>query len=239
MNGRVRAVLRKEFREYRRNKLIVVTMVLFPALLLGPSLAGLLAINDAPPGLVRALVNQVMLFFLLVPAILPTVVAGYAVIGEREQGTLEPVLSTPVTDGELLLGKAVGASVPGVLFSWGLFILYVGALQLFGAPEVQREALQARHVVAQALVAPAIAVYAIEVAMAISARSTDVRVAQQLSGLAVLPVVGALALFTLRVIEPTVLRYVEAALVLGVIDAVGWLGLRRVFDRERVLTRFG
>jgi ABC-type Na+ efflux pump permease subunit len=36
----------------------------------------------------------------------PTFVAACAVVGERQQGTLEPVLTTPIRREELLLGKA-------------------------------------------------------------------------------------------------------------------------------------
>jgi len=43
------------------------------------------------------------------PALLPSILAGYAVVGEREPGTLEPVLTTPVRREELVLAKALAA----------------------------------------------------------------------------------------------------------------------------------
>ncbi len=38
-------------------------------------------------------------------------VAAYAVVGERQQGTLEPVLTTPVRREEFLLGRALASFV--------------------------------------------------------------------------------------------------------------------------------
>ena len=127
---RLRAVMVKEFREYRRNRMIVLTMALFPLLFLVlPLLASLTLPDTASAGLVKGVVGQAMLMLLAVPLLLPTTVAAYTVIGEREQGTLEPVLTTPVTDRELLLGKAMAATVPALVLSWILFGVYVA---LFG-----------------------------------------------------------------------------------------------------------
>ncbi|WP_280724781.1 ABC transporter permease subunit [Kitasatospora sp. MAA4] len=41
-------------------------------------------------------------------------IAANSVVGEREQGTLEPVLTTPIRREELLIGKAVANLIPAV-----------------------------------------------------------------------------------------------------------------------------
>ncbi|MBN2231119.1 MAG: ABC transporter permease subunit [Candidatus Thorarchaeota archaeon] len=50
--------------------------------------------------------------FSLVPA---TLIAANAIVGEREQSTLEPLLCTPLTDKELLLGKMLSSFIPGII----------------------------------------------------------------------------------------------------------------------------
>ena len=39
------------------------------------------------------------------PCACPGLLAAYAVVGERQQATLEPLLTTPISREELLLGK--------------------------------------------------------------------------------------------------------------------------------------
>jgi len=240
MNDRIRAVLRKEFREYRRNKLVVITMAVLPIVFL---VLPIVAVLSLPPtaslGAVNAIVGQSSLFFLLVPLILPTTIAAYTVIGEREQGTLEPVLTTPATDREILVAKALAAILPAIVLAWLLFALFQLIARLGGNRLVIDRISRPEEFAAQIALVPVLAVFAIWVGMAISARSTDIRVAQQLSGLATLPAVGLVALVSYGVITPGVSSDVGVALILAAIDVVGWRATVRLFDRERLLTRFG
>jgi ABC-2 type transport system permease protein len=48
---------------------------------------------------------------------MPAVVASYSVVGERQQGRLEPVLTTPVRREEFMLGKALAALIPSLAIS--------------------------------------------------------------------------------------------------------------------------
>lgn len=240
MNPRVRAVIRKEFREYRRNKLILLTMALLPTFFLIIPTVGVVALPEtASDEAVTAATGQAFLFFLLIPVILPTTIAAYTVIGEREQETLEPVLSAPITDQELLRGKAVAAIVPSVALAWLLFTIFVVVAAGLGSAAVRDAVADPAQVVAQAVLTPALAVFAIEVGMTISARSSDIRVAQQLGGLAMLPVFGFIALFAFAVVEPTVPRYLAAAAAVIAVDIGLWRVVTAMFDRDRVLARIG
>lgn len=240
MNERVRAVVVKEFREFRRNRMIVLTMGLLPVFFLGVPIAGALALHgNAPLAAYEVAVGQAILLFFIVPTILPSTLAAYAVIGEREQGTLEPVLTTPVEHGELLLGKVLAATVPSVLLAWTFFAVFVVMVRLFAAPQVVDLVWQPEQFVGQLLIDPVLAFSAILVGLMISVRASDVRVAQQLSGLSMLPVFGVASLVAFRIVVPTVLLFVITAAVMGLADVYAWRLLNRMFDRERLLTRFG
>lgn len=240
MNGRVRTVLRKELRDFRRNKLVVGTMVVLPLFFIAIPVASVLAVNaGTAPNAVRGAVGSALLGFFLVPLILPTVIAGYGVVGEREQGTMEPVLTTPVRREELLIGKALAAIVPSAGMAYALFALFVAVVQLFARREVVSLVMEPAQVVAIVLFTPLLATFSIWVGLAISARSSDIRVAQQLSGLAMLPMVGVLWLFAFRVIAPTVTVAVRGAVLLAVLDLGAWRIVSALFDRERLLTRYG
>ena len=235
---RMWAVIGKEFREYRRNRMIVLTMGIFPVLFLVLPLIPSVTLPDtASDALVTGVVGQAMLMLLIVPLMIPTTIAAYSVIGEREQGTLEPVLSTPVTDRELLAGKALAATLPAVLMAWLLFSIYVTTVRL-AAPEPVVDAVwKPGWFAAQAILAPVLGGFAIIAGMAISARSTDIRVAQQLGGLITLPVVGGLAVVSYGAVTPSVGLFLGVGGVVAVVDVLGWQGLARLFDRERLLTR--
>ena len=240
MTSRTAAVFRKELRDFRRNKFVVATMFFLPLFLLLIPIANVLAIKaGTAENVVRNTLGGANLAFFLVPLILPTVIAAYAVIGEREQGTLEPVLTTPVLERELLNGKALAAVVPSVLISYLLYLIYRIVVATAAAPVVTKLANEPSWVVAVVLFAPLLASFSIWVGLAISVRSSDVRVAQQLSGLAMLPMIGVTALFTFQVVTPSVAVALIGAAGLAAVDLGAWRVVSAVFDRERLLTRYG
>jgi len=215
-------------------------MVVLPLFFIAIPLASVLAVNSGTaPEAINGIVGGALLAFFLVPLMLPTLIAGYAVVGEREQGTLEPVLTTPVRREELLIGKALAAVVPSTAMAYALFGLFVTVVQLFARRDVVSLVLEPSQVVAIALFTPLLATFSIWVGLAISARSSDIRVAQQLSAVAMLPMVGVLWLFAFQVIAPTVTVAVAGAILLAVLDLGAWRIVSALFDRERLLTRYG
>ena len=65
-------------------------------------------------------------------------VAAYAVVGEKQARTLEPLLATPITTFELLAAKVLGALVPGIVLVTICFALYAGGVMLFAHEGVYR-----------------------------------------------------------------------------------------------------
>jgi ABC-type Na+ efflux pump permease subunit len=240
MNPRIRAILRKEFTEYRRNKTILITMALIPASFLALALFTLIALPpDASRSAIRGAGGTALSFFFVIPAILPAAIAAYTVVGEREQGTLESLLITPVSDRELLRGKALAAAIPTVLLSWVLLGLFVVLAQAFAQGPATAELIRPAHIFAAILFAPLVAVFAISVSIGISARTSDVRVAQQLAGLAVIPMFVLAFALAYNVLSPSVTLYLVAAVILAIVDRLAWGMMARLFNRERMLTRYG
>lgn len=232
--GRVWAVMLKEFREFRRNRFIVTTMVALPLLFVIVPTAGLF--RHAAPAALHAQVGTSLLLLLVAPVVMPAAIAAYAVVGERDQGTLEPVLSTPVRREELLVGKGAAALIPSVLLAYLLFAIVVIVVRIGASEAVVADVWQAPNFLAQALFAPLLAGWSIWVGMAISARSSDVRVAQQLGTLASLPPFAVVALLEYQVIQPSVTTAIILAAVLLVADVLGWRLVAAMFDRERLIT---
>lgn len=234
---RVRVVVRKEMREYRRNRLVIATMAVMPLFFLSIPLFTVFKVpaSTSVSG-AKAAVGIVWLLLLVIPVVLPPVIAAYAVVGERDQGTLEPVLTAPIRASELLLGKAIATFVPTVVLAYALSFVVAISIR-FGAAEIVRSvAFHAPQLLAQLLFIPLLALWAIWVGIAFSTRATDVRVAQQLATLASLPVLGATSLFSFQLIKPSVALAVGLALALLAVDVAAWRVVARLFDRERLIT---
>jgi ABC-type transport system involved in multi-copper enzyme maturation permease subunit len=231
---RVRAIYRKEFREYRRNGSIIATMAIIP---LGIVVFPLIEVLAAPASAASALLNGDPLVILLgIPAIVPSIVAGYAVVGEREQGTLEPVLTTPIPREELLLAKALAALVPSLAVAYAVYAVFLACTKLFAQPAVASAVLQGPDLLVQVVFTPLLALLSIWFGIAISARSSDVRVAQQLGAITGLPILLVAYLIALNVIPVTLGLAFGLAAALLVLDGIGWRLVSAAFDRERLIT---
>jgi ABC-2 type transport system permease protein len=231
---RVRAIARKELAEYRHNRLLVVGMAILPLVFIIQPLIAVIALNrSASGGLVH---EHVLLYMLGIPVLVPVIAAAYGVAGERQQGTLEPALTTPIRREEFLLGKALAALLPSLGISYLVFALYLVLVELLAQPGVASALIQGPDLVAQLLFTPLLAMWSIWVGLGVSARSSDARVAQQIGLLASLPPVFIVVLVAVRVVPATLALGVGAAVLLLVLDVVGWRVVSGLFDRERLIT---
>jgi ABC-type transport system involved in multi-copper enzyme maturation permease subunit len=231
---RVQAIFRKELREYQRNGSIVSTMGVIPLIFVIQPLIQVFALPaSAAAGLSH---EHVLLYLLGIPAIVPAFVAAYAVAGERQQGTLEPVLTTPIRREELLLAKALAALLPSTAVAYAVYALFLAGVELFAHPTVASALVHPTELLAQLAFTPLLAGWTIWVAIAISTRSNDLRVAQQLAALAGLPSVAVTTLIALNVIPATLGLALAGAAVLLVLNRLGWRITSAMFDRERLIT---
>lgn len=230
---RVRAIARKELREYRRNRSIVVGMAIFPLIFLVQPLVSVFVASASASAQLRH--HHELVYMLAIPALVPATLAAYAVVGERQQGTLEPVLSTPIRRQELLLAKALAVLVPSIAIAYAVFAVFVALVVLFAASGVASALIRAPDVLAQVIFTPLIAGWSIWLGLAISTRASEVRVAQQLVMLASLPTIAVTTLIAITVIRPTpgLVFGLGAALLVG--NRLGWRLVSAMFDRERLI----
>jgi ABC-type Na+ efflux pump permease subunit len=231
---RVRAILRKELRSYQRNRAMIATMAVIPLVFLVQPLITVLTTSGAATATLRH--HHELLYMLAIPALVPATMAAYAVVAERQQGTLEPILSTPIRRGELLLGKALAVLLPSVAVAYAVFVLFLAFVALFAHRGVASALIRIPDVVAQVVFTPLIASWSIWIAIAISTTATEIRVAQQLSVLASLPTIAVTTLIALNVIHPTLPLALTLAAVLIIAGGLGWRLVSALFDRERLIT---
>lgn len=265
--SRIEAVVRKEVREILHNRTIVmpflIPLALFVFLPIGLSVgfqqygADLLYDQDLAAGIAQLqamypdlaalslgeqamvmILRQFTLFFLIVPIMGAMSVAAYAIVGEKENRSLEPVLATPITTTELLLGKSLAALVPATIGTWAGFALYAGLIALLTPGAVAAYSLDLTALLMIVLLTPLIGLLGLSIIVVVSSRVTDPRAAQQIGGILVVPIVLLFAgqMAGLFILGPVFV--VLAALVLFVADAIVLRIGVRLFDREKILTQW-
>ncbi|GAB4190789.1 MAG: ABC transporter permease subunit [Roseiflexaceae bacterium] len=257
-------ILHKEWLELRQQRGLVAGMVALPLLFALLPLVALLGsgatemssveMNDLPPSalvnpalaglspieLVQAMVGQQLsMLFVLLPIILPSIIASYTIVGEKTGRTLEPLLATPVRTWELLAGKSLMAVLPSVLLTWlaaGIFAAEVALLAV--SPQVVAAVLTPGWALVMLLCAPLLVTIAVAGMVAVSSRVNDPRTAQQYSAVGIVPFMmlffGQLA--GVVVLGP--LAALVGALVLALLAVLALWGATQLFQREVILTRW-
>jgi len=245
----VRAVCLREWREALGNRLLVGMTVLPPLVILAVGIAAvataaLYAASPAVVGLdpkeaVQGLIaTYFLILFMLIPTVVPLTIAIYSVIGEKAARTLEPLLATPVRVGELLLAKSLASAIPAVAVTWIAYAIYLGSVSILGSPAAVRAVTSPRWILAIIVMVPLLTLLSVNLGILISTRVNDVRVAQQIGGLVVVPIVG---IGILQVTGRVVLNnesFVGTAAFLLVCDALVFALARVAFQRENILSRW-
>jgi ABC-type Na+ efflux pump permease subunit len=231
---RVRAIVRKELHEYRHNGDIVYAMAIFPLIFLVQPLIQVFTLSSSASAALHS--EHSLLYMLAIPVLVPAVLASYSIVGERLQGTLEPVLATPVRREELLLGKATAAFLPAVVVAYAVFAVFVALVELFAQPGVASGLIQAPQLLVQLLFTPLLAALAIWIGIAVSVRTSDPRTSGQVAILLNLPVVAVTSLLAFNVIPATLPVAIASAAVLIILIRLGWRVASTIFDRERLVT---
>jgi ABC-2 type transport system permease protein len=253
-------IVRKEWAEVFKNKMVLFTVVFLPLMFAalpliilystagGGDMAGEIPQQIAAmcsPEMSGAecfqvyIVSQFMILFMLVPLIIPVNIASYSIVGEKTTRSLEPLLATPITTAELLIGKNLAAVIPAVAATLVAFLIFAaGAGLLSGSSLVTAALLDPMWLLAVLLVGPLLAVLSVNFAIMVSSRVNDPRVAEQLSVVTIVPIMGLFfgQVSGLLIINKQIVLIL--ALVLLVIDAIMVQIAIRLFQRETILTRW-
>lgn len=256
---KVRAIVDKEIADARKNRMITISMALLPIVLvvltLGTSFfmlrsdSGLNA-DDAgiiPPELagydpVHAFLimmnDQYMFYFLLIPMMMPVFIAAYSIVGEKETRSLEPLLATPITVGELLLGKSIAAVAPAVILTWLSYVmLVIGGYFIMPEPVFQA-LVRPVWIAGMLLLSPLLALLSVLSGMIVSSRLNDPRAAQQVTGIFIVPIIGLSLLVLAGKILVSIPLIALASAVVLVLDMFMLLLAIKLFQRETILTRW-
>jgi ABC-2 type transport system permease protein len=265
---KIKTIVIKEWMEVFKNRMVIFTIAFLPLIMVAIPLAMLystrgsasavavggttagqlpeeIASQICPQGLTGGecfqvyMVSQFMMLFMLIPVAIPGAIAAYSIVGEKTTRSLEPLLATPITTIELLIGKCLAAVIPAIVSTFGAYAIFSGGAYLL----VENKALlsaffEPRWLIAIFAVGPLLALLATTFALMVSSRVNDPRVAEQISMVIIIPV---LAGFFGQIAGGFILNsqiITVVALVMVALDALMIYLAAQVFDRESILTRW-
>ena len=261
--------LRKDLRDLRRNKYVLPVFGLMPLIAVGVTLLFVLIApemaQEARSGtdptmntiLRRLLANEefaalpleqavtlfflrsVVGFFLLMPVALSSISAAFSLVGEKQQRTMEPLLATPITDRQFLIGKLLASLVPGVAVTWLAAILAIAATNAVTWSWYGALLLPDRFWLCGILLfGPLLGAGSVLATMRVSAKISDPQTANQFAGLVIVPafLIG-LGLFSKFLTVSLAALLIAILLVVALDLLLLKLNLAK-FQREEILTKW-
>ena len=263
--GIMRAVIRKDVRSLNRNRNALIPMFMLPLIMfiivpiamltMGYMMSGQ-AINTKdilttiPSGLipsqytgVTAIVYAVLIYYLaplymLLPALIANVAASASFVGEKEDRTLEGLISSPITTRELVMAKSIASLIPtmGCSLITGLLytlIIDIGGGRLFHALIFPNTA----WVIIMLLTTPLTAIMAIELVTFISQHAKTVMDAQGTGMIVLIPFIGILVAQTSGSMNLDIPTVIIATITIAISDiALLWFVIRAT-NAEGMLLR--
>jgi len=200
--------------------------------------AELAGYNEAQTLVVLILVYMLAPMYLILPLMVASVIAADSFAGEKERKTLEALLYTPTTDGELFLAKLLSAWLPALGIGWIGFVLYALVVNLAGFPTMGRLFFPNGMWIILALwVSPAVAGLGLGVTVLVSVRAQGFQDAYQLGAVVVLPIILLVIGQATGVLYFSTWLVLLLGLVFWAVDAaLLWFGAR-TFHRQELVAR--
>lgn len=261
---KIRTIISKEWAEVFKNRLVLFSVIFLPLILTALPLATIWGMSRFPASTNTSVSPEEMeffgdlcvglgenecvmvytlslytLLFMILPVMIPVTIAAYSIVGEKATRSLEPLLATPITNIELLSGKAIAAIVPAILATWLAYMVYaIGAAIMLGAELTLAYVFAPAWVLAIFVVGPLMTFLSVSIAIMVSARVTDPRVAEQLSGLVVLPIILLLVGQSVGwIVVSRDMIYLIGVIVLILDIVLGFITIKS-FQRETILTQW-
>jgi uncharacterized membrane protein SpoIIM required for sporulation/ABC-type transport system involved in multi-copper enzyme maturation permease subunit len=231
-------LLRRELIDTLRDWRIVVPIVLltlfFPFLM--DITAALAADWVAKYGGAPIIGERIIPFLLMVVGFFPLsfslVIALEVFVGEKERKSLEPLLASPLSDGQLYFGKTLASMIPPLVASYLGITVYLIGLKITRDWQPPLELL-----VLVVLLTTAKALVMVSAAVVISSQTTSVRAANLLASFIIIPMsllVQGESLIMFWANYPVLWWILVALLVVNIL--LVRMGLQ-LFDREELLGR--
>jgi len=236
-------IAQKDLKIFMRKRTVLYTVVILPLMLsvLFPAIIEFSGrkTGGIPVSYLPTLLDAFAWFFVIIPAIIPAPIASYSIVGEKIEKSLEPLLVTPTTDGEILLGKTIAAFLPAIIATYAGASIFMALIDT-----VTHSRLGYLYYpnwgmgVVLLLLAPLVTLLSIELNVIASSRVSDVRTAGQLGALMFLPFMGIYLAGEIGLISLDTNTLLIIACVVAVIDLLLFRISTSAFQRDQILTKW-
>jgi ABC-2 type transport system permease protein len=213
----------------------IITAVIFPVVLSQT----LNRANSIPVATITNLLDTFSFFLVIGAAFAPLGIAAYSIVGEKVEKSLEPLLATPITDSEILTGKAISALVPtlvamyigAIIFMVGMDIVTYPALGIYYFPNFTIGAITL-------ILMPIAAVMSILYSIIVSSRVNDVRSANSYGILMYFPFLAIFLASETGIITIDLTTILIVSGIILAIDVALFFVSTKTFRREEILTKW-
>ena len=242
-------VTQKDLSIFKKNKYVLYSLVAMPVIMgvVLPiififALDAEIASPQVTHAMALAAANQIVsiatMYLVLIASILPSIIASYSFVGEKIEKSLEPLLATPTTDGELLLGKSLASFIPCIAVTFLGAAISAPIIDYWSYTRLGLILIPNLYwVLVIGLIAPLSCIMSVEANIIVSSRVNDIRAAQQLGGLVVLPLVF-LVIFASTSAQLSIWLAIGVIAALAIADLSLFYLSKKTFQREEILTKW-
>jgi ABC-2 type transport system permease protein len=236
-------VAKKDLAILRRRRALIISIVTLP-LVIGvglPFLTDYLIIKKHLSGsFVAELLASFAFFFMIISALLPLYISSYSIVGEKIEKSLEPLLATPTSDGEILMGKYIGAFLPMILS------VYLSAIVFMALSDLVTFSMLGylyypnwTFGIVMLVGVPLSIIYGISFGVFVSGKVSSAQTAYQIGGASLIPfyvlyVMGEIDLVSLT--STTNILIISAGIFVAVV--ILYFISKATFNREKILTEW-
>jgi ABC-2 type transport system permease protein len=234
-------VASKDFKIFTKRKSIFYSILYFEGVVsIGlPFVIRYVAGKPSAAVLLPTLLSAFSFLFVIGAALAPVGIASYGLVGEKVQKSLEPLLATPTTDEEILAGKSIAAFLPAIGANFVGVLIFSTLVDVFTHNTLNYYYYPNWDIaIIVLLLGPLSCLLSVGYNILISSRSNDVRSAQQLGALIMLPMGAIYFLTETRVLDLTTTSLLIGAAILAAIDLVLFFVVKATFQREEILTKW-
>jgi len=233
----------RDFKIFRHQKNVWYPLIIFPVLI---SLVFPLVIQfassrsgEAFAARVPLLLDSFSMFLVIGAAFVPLGIASYSIVGEKVEKSLEPLLATPITDGEILLGKTISAFLPTLvaMYTGGTIFMILNDVVTFPMLGYYYFPNWTIGVILIFLM-PAAIVMSVEVSVIVSSKVNDVRSASNFGILMFFPFLALYIASELQLITLDINMFLIISGIIFLVDIALFFVSTTTFKREEILTKW-
>jgi ABC-2 type transport system permease protein len=240
--GTIWTITRKDLSIFRTKRGVFYSTILLPLILslgLPMLIYSIEQRGTIPEGILTALLNAFSFIFVIFASVITTAISSYSIIGEKVEKSLEPLLASPASDGEILMAKSLVAFLPALIATYIGLGIYMTATDLLTVGQIGYLYFPNWNVALMMLVVTPLAILmSVGANIMVSSRVNDIRTAYQIGVLMVAPLsvfyvgseIGAWS------IDTTSLLLISA--ILAVLDVALFYLCKATFQREEILTKW-